>query len=242
VVYRVNFGSRMQRFGMSAPALPPLARVEFIEVDQLAPQIEKVLDIEGDEKRRIEVIIDSQEIHIDGDEIHFEQGVTFSDELRQAVNDMRAAAQDMRDAKRVIRDLSRVDKQANDSARKLSEQQLAQAQEKLEQAQQQMELARAELRRSQGQIQQRTSARMEQMQQARAARIAAFEQTFVQTLCDYGNTLRDLPNNERISLVVVGAGDNDTDKIHVFNKNDVINCKGEKGASDLLAKAITYSF
>ena len=105
-----------------------------------------------------------------------------------------------------------------------------------------MELARAELRRSQGQIEQRTSARMEEMQQARAERVASFEQTFVQTLCDYGSTLKDLPNNEHISVVIVGAGDNGSDKIHVFSKKDVVNCKGDKGASDLFAKATTYSF
>lgn len=242
VVYRVNFGSRMQRFGMPVPPMPPMEHLEFIEVDQLAPRIEKVVEIADGDQRRVEVILDSKDIHIDGDDIHFEEGVTFSDELRQAVTTMREAAEEMRDARRVIRDLSRVDKEASESARKQSEQQLAQAKVKLEQAQQRMEAARAELRRSQGQIEQRTSARMEELQQQRAERVANFEKTFVQTLCDYGSTIRDLPNNEHISLIIIGAGDNDGDKIHVFSKKDVANCKGEKGASDLLSKATSYSF
>ncbi len=245
VVYRVNFGSRMQRFGMSTapmPPMPPMEKLELIQIDRRGPRVEKVIEIDDGEQREVEVIIDSHEVRIEGDEIHFEDGVTFSDELRQAVSTMRDAAEEMRDARRVIRDLSRVDKEASESARKQSAQQLAEAKMKLEQAQQRMQSARAELRQAQGQIEQRTSARMEEMQQARAARVASFEQTFVQTLCDYGSTLRDLPNNEHISLVIIGAGEQDNDKIHVFAKKDVMNCKGEKGASDLLSKAITYSF
>lgn len=242
VVYRVNFGSRMQRFAMHNSNFPALEKFEFVEVEQLTPDIEKVIEVAKGDKRRVEVIIESDEIRIDGDDIQFEGGVTFSDEVRKSVADMRTAAQEMRDARRVIRDLSRVDKEASESARKQSAQQLAEAKTKLEQAQQQMELARAELRRSQGQIEQRSSARMAEMQQQRAAQVASFEQTFVKTLCDYGNTLRDLPNNEHISVVIVGAGDDGKDKIHVFTKKDVMNCKGDKGASDLLAKATTYSF
>jgi len=242
VVYRVNFGSRLQRFSMQAGKSPGMDKFEFIEVDGLASDIEKVVEIANGDKRRVEVIIESNEVHIDGDDIQFEGDITFSEEVRKAVADMRTAAQEMRDARRVIRDVSRVDQNANESARKKSAEQLAEAQAKLEQAQQQMQLARSELRRSQGQIQQLTSTRMQEMQQARAARVATFEQTFVQTLCDYGSTLRDLPNKEHISVIIVGAGDNDNDKIHVFSKQDVMNCKGAKGASDLLAKATTYSF
>jgi hypothetical protein len=253
VVYRIHLGSRLPRFGFPVPPLPPIpggAHVEFIEVDEvefiesdeLAPRIEKVVEIAAGDNRRVEVIVDSNAIHIDGDEIHFDGDMTMSTELRQAVTAMRDAAKDMRDARRVIRDLSQVDKDASESAAAQSAQQLAAAQAKLAQAQQKMDTARAELRSSKGQIEQRSSARKQAMQQVRAERIAAFEQTFVQTLCDYGDTLRDLPNNEHISVIMVGGGDNDSDKIHVFRKQDVVRCNGEQGASELLTKAISYSF
>lgn len=256
VVYRINLGSRLNRFGLSVPPLPPLpsmpagAHVEFIEVDEiefiesdeLAPRIERVVEIAAGDNRRVEVIVENNAIHMDGDEIHLDGDMTMSTELRQAVTAMRDAAKEMRDARRVIRDLSQVDKDASESAAAQSAQQLAAAKAKLAQAQQKMDTARAELRSSKGQMQQRSSARKEAMQQARAERIAAFEQTFVQTLCDYGNTLRDLPNNEHISVIMVGGGDNDSDKIHVFRKQDVVSCKGEQGATELLTKAISYSF
>ena len=125
VVYRVNFGSRMQRYGVQAPNFPALERMEWVEIDKSAPQVEKVIELSEGEERQIEVIVERDEIRMDGDDIHFEGGVTFSEDLRQAVTDMRTAAQDMRDARRVIRDLARVDKEASESARKQSAQQLA---------------------------------------------------------------------------------------------------------------------
>lgn len=94
--------------------------------------------------------------------------------------------------------------------------------------------------------------RSEQAQKEFAVRleqdIEAFEVKLFATLCTYGATLRELPNNESVSIILEDLGDEterskQSDKVHVVTKADLLKCQsGEMDAVSLLAEATTYSY
>ena len=95
-------------------------------------------------------------------------------------------------------------------------------------------------------------ARSEQAQKEYAVRleqdIEAFEVKLFATLCTYGATLRELPNNESVSIILEDLGDEterskQSDKVHVVAKADLLKCQsGEMDAVLLLAESTTYSY
>jgi hypothetical protein len=95
-------------------------------------------------------------------------------------------------------------------------------------------------------------ARSEQAQKEYAVRleqdIEAFEVKLFATLCTYGATLRELPNNESVSIILEDLGDEterskQSDKVHVVAKADLLKCQsGEMNAVSLFAESITYSY
>lgn len=71
--------------------------------------------------------------------------------------------------------------------------------------------------------------------------------SLVETLCTYGNSLKALPKDEHISLVLKSAGDrvvnNYQDKILVLTKRDINTCVIDKiSAAKLLASTTYYQF
>ena len=62
--------------------------------------------------------------------------------------------------------------------------------------------------------------------------VVMFEDKLYQAMCDYGSTLRELPRDERVSIILTGLGvqgadQRRTDKIHVFNKADLQACQSD---------------
>jgi hypothetical protein len=81
----------------------------------------------------------------------------------------------------------------------------------------------------------------------RKAHFSALNRALVETLCLYGNGLREVPNEEHVSLIIKGAGNQQSrgfkDQILVFNKKDINACANSKlTAKKLLAKADQYQF
>lgn len=94
--------------------------------------------------------------------------------------------------------------------------------------------------------------RSEQAQKEYAVRlekdIAAFEVKLFATLCTYGATLRELSNDENVSIILKDLGvetqrSKQADKVHVVTKADLLKCQsGEMDSTSLLAEATTYSY
>jgi hypothetical protein len=62
--------------------------------------------------------------------------------------------------------------------------------------------------------------------------VVVFEGKLYKAMCDYGSTLRELPTDERVSIILTGLGEQGedqrrTDKIHVFNKADLQECQSD---------------
>lgn len=217
VVYHVNFGRHFNfdfDFDFGAPVPPDAPLPEII--------IEKRLINDG-----IEEIETSY------------RNVT---EAGLAVGEL---VREMQEHRRQVRDLEFAVNSAEGDGREEIEQELAEAKEELANARTKLDEHKQQLREASSEIQ----AKQQQRREARAARlqqqVIAFEQTLAETLCTYGATLKSLPNNENVSFVLQGAGDKDAggnDKVYIFDKQTLIDCQKNNNASDLLTKALTYSF
>jgi hypothetical protein len=94
--------------------------------------------------------------------------------------------------------------------------------------------------------------RSEQAEQAYSQRweqdVEAFEDKLYLAVCDYGSTLRELPLDERVSIILTGLGEQGedqrrTDKIHVFSKADLLECQtGDISVATLRERSDQYSY
>ena len=78
--------------------------------------------------------------------------------------------------------------------------------------------------------------------------VVVFENKLYQAMCEYGPTLRELPDDERVSIILTGLGDQGigqrrTDKIHIFNKADLQECQsGGISVATLRERSNHYSY
>lgn len=80
------------------------------------------------------------------------------------------------------------------------------------------------------------------------ADVVAFEAKLYAAMCDYGSMLRELPAQESVTIILTGLGEDaedgsHTDKIHVFNKADLVQCQsGELDLAGLRQRSAQYSY
>lgn len=80
------------------------------------------------------------------------------------------------------------------------------------------------------------------------AEVLALEESLYVLLCDYGASLRSLPENEHLTIVFPNLGDESsdqspTDKVHVIRKSDLAACQsGDIDAVALKQRASIYSY
>ena len=77
-------------------------------------------------------------------------------------------------------------------------------------------------------------------------KLAAFEGTLIDAICDYGGSLNSLPDDEHVTLVLQDADlteEGSRDRIYVFTKADLIACRNGSITKDsLLQKGRAYAF
>ena len=78
--------------------------------------------------------------------------------------------------------------------------------------------------------------------------VAELEDNLYSTMCAYGATVKALPDNENITIVLAGlGGDSETntkaDKIHVLSKSDLLSCQsGAIDAAELVTQSKQYTY
>ncbi|MBC54578.1 MAG: hypothetical protein CMQ34_12165 [Gammaproteobacteria bacterium] len=86
--------------------------------------------------------------------------------------------------------------------------------------------------------------RLAQWQQS----VAQLEARVFRVVCDYASGLRALPDDEHLSLMMIGLGwesgeGRRPDRVHVFDKSDLVACqRGDLDAEDLRSLAVSYDF
>lgn len=236
VVYRTRIGgNRIMFFGSDVP-LPPmppevvtLAGVDSIEIEMA---VAEGLAAAEEALEGLEIV--TEDVETDG-----EGNIRV---IRRVTDEVRENAEEMRELRRRVRDLELAQRSAEGADGEAITKELEQARQELKETEQALETARAEIAEARQEVRKKVEVRKAERAEMLQARLASFEQTMASTLCDYGRTLRALPESEHVTFVLEGAGQEDKggkDKIYIFSKRQLEQCESP---SDLLSKATTYNF
>ena len=192
----------------------------------------------------VEEIIEDVQIRIgDGDfdnwDFHMENNWgDWNDTDREAREEMRAARHEIRELAREIRELEmeRIhasgDELSDIEARKLElEEEIARRESRHEKIVADMN-SHSDKRRAE-----RESRRARMMDEQRE-RFEQMESVVLDAFCDYSSTMRNLPNNEKVSIVVKKSG-NDAN-IYVFEQKKLADCDSSK--DNVRQHALSYAF
>ncbi|MBU2114599.1 MAG: hypothetical protein KKE94_12625 [Gammaproteobacteria bacterium] len=152
----------------------------------------------------------------------------------------RVIERELRDAEREQRDI-----EFSQSLSKLDseqQQELKMLQQKTKLLQEKLAEVTKEAGLSRKQLEEQRAKQIAEQQQQTAAMVKTVGEKFSQVLCDYGASLRDMPDNEYVTLQVNNRG-SDGRYYWVIKKADINQCMtGKMKAKDLLAKATSYQF
>lgn len=165
------------------------------------------------------------------------------DKTRELREDQRELAYDLRDLEREKRDLNYQLVRASDERKAEIKQDLS-------------KLAKQEtkLLADKQKINEKTNELVAEQKAEQVKKIKERSQYFQQltvklseTLCLYGNGLKELPKNEHVNVILKSAGEKSADRykdsILVFSKQDIASCSADKiSAATLMDKSQVYQF
>ncbi len=158
-------------------------------------------------------------------------------------SEMRAMARELaRDSRELEREIARlrIEKvHVIDEEKVEIEKDLERIETEMEELAERRETVKREMEEKAREVEERARVLREEREQERLEQIANIETKLLRSLCDYGSTLSNLPNNEHVTLIVSGIS-KDEEKIYVFERNQVTNCK--TGSDKLAQNALQYMF
>lgn len=160
--------------------------------------------------------------------------------FRIAAEKQRVIARELHDVESELRDI-----EFNKSISKLDkeqQQQLAMLQQKATLLKEKQAEAEKEAATTRQQLEEQRNKQLAEQQKQTAAMVKTVGEKFSQILCDYGASLREIPDAQYISLQV-NSRNSEGRYYWVVKKADINQCMtGKIKAKDLLTKANTYQF
>lgn len=212
--------------------LPPMPDIDFsdVNIEFISDHVEIISEQAVESSR--EAYQHAMEVMRDG-----------AEKVRDIAEKERDVSRELRDLEREKRDLEFATRHDNSA----EEKELAARKKSVEKEIKALEKQQTKLTKEQKKARQEISAKQAQREKQKAEEqkqlLEKISQSISLTLCDYGSGLRSLPNNEHVSFVLGGLGQNSKSLIKVFNKSDIKKCViGETKASELALKAVSYQF
>jgi hypothetical protein len=226
-------GSHFQELGFSAP-MPPKVFLSDSTVKQIeeAAGLNSDVDIEETIAEAMESVEHAYE-SMYADRGHF----------RDLADEQRDIAYELRDIEREVRDAQYQLKRVEEKEKiKLKEKVKALGEKKNKLNKERNEIAKrsAEYQKKQAEAQ----AKREQKRQVYYNELSS---SIADTLCLYGNGLKQLPKGEKVTVILKSGGERISrqykDKIHVFSKRDINGCATDEiNAAKLLERSSSYQF
>jgi myosin heavy subunit len=164
-------------------------------------------------------------------------------ELREEQRDLR---DDQRNTRRELRELSRKrdTAAARDEDAEDVEREIAELEAELEVLEKQYDQLAAAIELEHKRFREEREDRYKQRRLDREQAYAELENLLLQTLCDYGHTLKSLPGDEHVNLLIENArreNGNEFDRMFVFQKKDVLACQAQSmDVAELRERATIY--
>jgi len=233
VVFTIKTSSsffNLSRFNFSMPHMPQAPQ---------APDVSGRFD--GDLG---EIVEDAMDVASESWEIAVESMSEQREAYRELRDQQRELSSQSRDIEREIRDLDYQNRHSD----KESDKAIAKQKKSLVEQKAKLEKSRKKLAKKTADLKTKQKIEKEKKTLAQQQYYRSLSQLIGETFCSYGNTLKALPNNEKISVILKGAAQSKqrntvNDKIYVFKKQDVINCAIDKiNVDKLMASSQPYEF
>ncbi|PKH86545.1 hypothetical protein [Colwellia sp. Bg11-28] len=235
-------GSSHRQFFQTVAPLESLAPLAALEA--LAP-------VSGADRI---IISNDEEMVIDFGDVDFEEHEDEIERVIEVFEQQREGAREIRSEQREIAyEMRDIDRQRKDIEYQLQRAE-KKTQNELKTELKKLEVNRVALNKNKIKLEQKVTKLNKQREaqqisqtKARKEHFSALNNALVETLCLYGNGLREVPSKEYVSFIIKGAGKQQDrgfkDQILVFNKKDINACANSKlTAKKLLAAAEQYQF
>lgn len=250
VLFTVRSSIKRGHWGEHFPVAPIPPMPPVLSEHELS-QIEIATSITGDEIEETiaQAMESANETYEESYAEHYSERYahsSLSDErelYRDLRDEQRDLAYELRDLERESRDLNYKLKRAEKSQRKALEKQV----EKLTKEKKALKANQEELMKRSTAFQQKQSAQKEKQEQHRKAYYSELSHSVAETLCLYGNALKQLPKNEHVSFILKSSGDkvhrHYKDTVYVFTKQNINKCAVDNiDTKGLLKTSNTYQF
>ncbi|WP_281556490.1 hypothetical protein [Thalassomonas sp. RHCl1] len=226
---RGNHGS--YNFNFVIPPIPEIPVVNFGSHEH-----EELVEVESQVAQALESASESYERALDSLDDERDQ----YRELREQQRDM---AREVRDIEREMRDLQYQLRHVDDENQK----ELAQEKAQLEAKKAKVEKQRKAIKQRAEKYNEKRKVAKQKQQAQRSDFYRELSSSMAETLCLYGNGLKALPKNEKVTVILKAGGDKDgrryKDQIFVFNKKDISACSSDKiSVAKLLERGQGYQF
>ncbi len=245
-IFTINSAHGRSSYRQFFPVVAPVSKLPPLQPLQRVAPLAPVAPVNG---REMIIISNNDDFVIDfeGHEDEFEHAIEIFEEQREGARELRSEQRDiayeMRDIERQRKD---IEYQLQHAEKKVKNELTAELKN--------LEVERVVLNKNKTKLEQKViklnkvrEAQQVAQAKARKEHFSALNSALVETLCLYGNGLREVPSNEHVSLIIKGAGNQHSrgfkDQILVFNKKDINSCANSKlTAKKLLSKAEQYQF
>ncbi|MBD3648263.1 MAG: hypothetical protein HUJ31_12610 [Pseudomonadales bacterium] len=157
-------------------------------------------------------------------------------EVMEALRDVRS---ERRDVEREIREREiRLIQQDGDKDRQEIRKEIETLNEKIAGIESREEELESRIKAARKEAREKREKAKAEARKVRQERQRTIENLVLQTFCDYGSTLKNLPSDEHVSIVFENSHEGDS--VYVIDRADLNQCN--KGADGLKASAIAYRF
>jgi hypothetical protein len=165
------------------------------------------------------------------------------DKTRELREEQRELAYNLRDVEREKRDLNYQLARASDDRKAEIKKDL----KKLEQQESKLLADKVKITDKANELAKKQKAEQSKRIEHRAQYYQQLTVKLTETLCLYGNGLKELPKQEHVSVILKSAGEQSSgrykDSILVFTKEDIASCSADKiSAAKLMEKSQAYQF
>ncbi|WP_371186406.1 hypothetical protein [Thalassotalea maritima] len=173
-----------------------------------------------------------------------------NDGLRQQLEEQRTLREQERELAYAMRDLARQERDLKYQklhVEKQQKQELKQQLEKIEQKKAEIAESKQAIEAQNKQYREKVAALKQQRLAEKQQFLHSLEQNLAQVMCRYGGGLRQIPDEQYVSVIIKGAGEQqrqgNKDKVIVFKKADIKSCVLESiDSKALLSKANSYQY
>jgi hypothetical protein len=185
---------------------------------------------------------------------YFEDNDELAEQMEEAYELQRENNREFREQQRELsyelRDLERESRDLSYQLRNVSKEEkieLAKEQKAVKAQKAELEQKRAVLSKKSKEMKKQQRINQEKKLASRKEHFQKLTRSLVETLCTYGNSLKSLPKNEYVNIVLKSAGDKANnsyqDKVLVLSKRDITECAIDKISADkLLTSMKNYQF